>query len=88
MADAVPPRKILLCGDVGGSLNALYKRFETARAPARTPPPRTPLREGCSAISPVCPLQLHAMPQPAAQRYHAAAAALTLKRLRAPLHRA
>lgn len=33
MADAVPPRKILLCGDVGGSLNALYKRFETARAP-------------------------------------------------------
>jgi hypothetical protein len=32
MADAVAARKILLCGDVGGSLHALYKRFDTARA--------------------------------------------------------
>ena len=34
MADAAAPRKILLCGDVGGSLHALYKRFETVRGSA------------------------------------------------------
>jgi hypothetical protein len=39
MADGAAARKILLCGDVGGSLNALYKRFATVRAPTRT---RTP----------------------------------------------
>jgi hypothetical protein len=33
MADGAAARKILLCGDVGGSLNALYKRFATARSP-------------------------------------------------------
>jgi hypothetical protein len=31
MADGAAARKILLCGDVGGSLGALYKRFETVR---------------------------------------------------------
>jgi hypothetical protein len=45
MADAaVPPRKILLCGDVGGSLNALYKRFETARARLPAPAPHAAAR--------------------------------------------
>ena len=44
MAEAAPARKILLCGDVGGSLHALYKRFETARRRLAPRGGRTQLR--------------------------------------------
>ena len=48
MADAAPPRKILLCGDVGGSLNALYKRFETARARSCAAAPHAAARDAAA----------------------------------------